>query len=787
MTRRNPSTRHPRRQWPATRSLTCAIGVALALGSGAAHAATISVDSSADGALGTFPEDCTLRAAIEAANTGAPVDGCTTGSPGADAIVFDSGLAQATITLAAGQLGIFNDLSITGPVADDAGGIVIDGDAQSRLLFIEGATASEFAVGLAGMTLTNGFESGTPGGAVHVYFADLGLDHVTVSNSAIEATPSQTGGAGVYARFGNIELNNVTISGNAASTSAISTMGSGLGIFDGDLTIIDSMITGNSINPGLVGTGSGFHVSDGSLTMSGTTVSENTISSLGYGGGLSVLGDSASALISDSTIANNSASKAPIQRNGGGGLNINIAGTIELTNVIISGNSGGSGGGGALGAVSGLLTNVTVTDNAASKGEDQDFLVLGGGILFNEGDFTVVESTVSNNATFGGRGGGLYFQLFSGQDGSLTLIDSTVSGNSTDGQGGGIGVLSTNLELVNSTISGNASGESGGGILVSGASANLVHATVAFNSSSGGADGIVADQLSLNNSLIFQAEAGQTACSSQATSHSNSLSTDINCTGTATSLTNIALQPLADNGGPTLTHALGAASVAIDAAGDCVADFGIDTDQRGMQRPGIDSSACDIGAFEFQNLFSVSGTVSGLAGTGLVLQNNDDDDLAIDRDGSFTFNNTLTDGATYDVDVSVQPVDPDQFCSVANGSGTIEGADVTEVAVECGAGFTVGGSVSGLKLPGLVLGLDGVSLLLFDLDNDYVFPGVLPDGAAYEVSVELAPNAHDCQIANATGTIAGADVIDADVTCTTDIEFADGFEVLQPEPVELND
>ncbi|MFU8833097.1 MAG: hypothetical protein ACNA7J_13225, partial [Wenzhouxiangella sp.] len=155
--------------------------------------------------------------------------------------------------------------------------------------------------------------------------------------------------------------------------------------------------------------------------------------------------------------------------------------------------------------------------------------------------------------------------------------------------------------------------------------------------------------------------------------------------------------------------------------------------------------------------------------------------------GSFTFVNTLTDGSTYDVDVSVQPVDPDQFCSVANGMGTINGADVTDVTVECQAGFRVGGSVTGLKLPGLVLGLNEVPLLLFDIDNDYVLPAVLPDGAEYEVTAELVPNAHDCQIANATGTINGADVADADVACTTDIEFADGFEVLQPAPVELND
>lgn len=50
-----------------------------------------------------------------------------------------------------------------------------------------------------------------------------------------------------------------------------------------------------------------------------------------------------------------------------------------------------------------------------------------------------------------------------------------------------------------------------------------------------------------------------------------------------------------------MTHAIGADSVARDAAGNCLADFGILTDQRGEPRPGLLSSACDIGAFEYQD------------------------------------------------------------------------------------------------------------------------------------------------------------------------------------------
>jgi len=765
-----------------------AIAIALALGSGAAQAATITVDSSADGALGTFPDACTLRAAIEAANTGAPVDGCTTGSLGADAIEFDPGLAQATITLAAGQLGIFDELTITGPVADDAGGIVVDGNAQSRILFMEGATASEFAIGLTGMTLTNGFESGSEGGAVNVNSADLELHHVTVSDSA---TVSSSYG-GLIVLNGNLSLSNSTVTGNSTDRNV-----GGLGIRNGDLTLISSMISDNSAGSNLGGADA---CGDVNLYMIDSTVSGN--SARFSAGGLRVAGPGLSCsdyvpgsttTIIDSTISNNTT----VDGNGGG---LNLSATdVEMTNVVVTGNSvtglNDRGGGVVLTQGNMVLTNVTITGNSAVRA--------GGGLVVgNDGvsaNLILNDSRIINNVVTGDSGadvdGGAGIRVAGGE---TTINSSTISGNSSEStgfgvKGGGIFIYDATVSLNNSTVSGNStrgSSVSGGGIyLRDDSDVSLVHTTVANNTAASGADGIHVSQsqFSLDNSLIVQSEAGQTACNAQATSHSSTLATDSSCTGTGTALADIALQPLADNGGATLTHALGPTSVAMEAAGDCVADFGIDTDQRGFPRPGIDSSACDIGAFEFQNVFSVSGTVSGLAGTGLVLQNNGEDDLAIDSDGSFTFANTLTNGSNYNVEVTEYPLDPLQSCWVANGNGTINGADVTDVTVECEAGFRVGGSVTGLELPGLVLGLDDVPLLLLDVDNDYVLPAVLPDGAEYQVTVELVPNAHDCQIANATGTIAGADVFDADVACTTDIEFADGFELLQPEPVELNE
>jgi uncharacterized delta-60 repeat protein len=99
--------------------------------------------------------------------------------------------------------------------------------------------------------------------------------------------------------------------------------------------------------------------------------------------------------------------------------------------------------------------------------------------------------------------------------------------------------------------------------------------------------------------------------------------------------------------------------------------------------------------------FTVAGTVDGLQGTGLVL----DDvgaDLPVSANGRFTFPAARPAGATYDVKVKAQPHGPDQVCTVANGRGTVT-ANVTGVTVHCttratplglDATFGTGGRVS---------------------------------------------------------------------------------------------
>ena len=80
------------------------------------------------------------------------------------------------------------------------------------------------------------------------------------------------------------------------------------------------------------------------------------------------------------------------------------------------------------------------------------------------------------------------------------------------------------------------------------------------------------------------------------------------------------------------------------------------------------------------NAYMVGGTVSGLSGT-VVLQDNGSDYLTINSNGSFTFATPVAQGAPYSVTVLTQPTG--QTCSVTNGSGTMGGANVTNVGVNC--------------------------------------------------------------------------------------------------------
>jgi hypothetical protein len=166
--------------------------------------------------------------------------------------------------------------------------------------------------------------------------------------------------------------------------------------------------------------------------------------------------------------------------------------------------------------------------------------------------------------------------------------------------------------------------------------------------------------------------------------------------------------------------------------------------------------------------FAVGGSVSGLVGSGLVLQNNGAGDLPIAADGSFTFATRLATGTTYNVAVLSQPTSPSQSCTVSRGSGSIAAANVADVSVTCATGqFSIRGSVSGLTGSGLVLQNNGGNDLSIPADGPFAFGNRLVDGATYTVTVRTQPTGQNCVVRNPSGTIRSGDVSDVEVACAS--------------------
>jgi len=168
--------------------------------------------------------------------------------------------------------------------------------------------------------------------------------------------------------------------------------------------------------------------------------------------------------------------------------------------------------------------------------------------------------------------------------------------------------------------------------------------------------------------------------------------------------------------------------------------------------------------------FTVGGTVNGLSGSGLILQDNGGSDLPISSGGTFSFINTVGSGSPYAVTVKTQPSSPTQTCTVSNGSGTIGSTNVLSVVVNCvNQSFTVGGTVSGLAGSGLVLQDNGGDNLNISSSGAFTFATPVAIGSPYAVTVKTQPAnlSQTCTVTNGTGTINAAAVTNVSVACTT--------------------
>jgi hypothetical protein len=165
--------------------------------------------------------------------------------------------------------------------------------------------------------------------------------------------------------------------------------------------------------------------------------------------------------------------------------------------------------------------------------------------------------------------------------------------------------------------------------------------------------------------------------------------------------------------------------------------------------------------------YIISGTVSDLLSTNsIVLQDNGADPTTVTYPATgFSFTTKIASGSDYNVTVQTQPTG--QACTVANGSGTVSGANVSNVVVTCGTNsYSIGGTLSGLAATESVTLQDnsGDNLTL-SANGSFTFGTLIPENGAYSVSVLTQPAGQLCSVTHGAGTAAGSDVTNVSVIC----------------------
>ncbi|MEB3211050.1 MAG: right-handed parallel beta-helix repeat-containing protein [Leptolyngbyaceae bacterium] len=483
--------------------------------------------------------------------------------PDGGTIMFAPHLANQVITLELGELSIAKNLTINGDMNNDGqSDITINANQQSRVFNVDdGNITPDKTVLLNGLKVTGGRTvlDNEKGGGIR------NLENLIVRNSVISGNST----AGSYGRGGGIY-------------SGVGVGPKGGEFYDpfNNLTIANSTISNNSTT-GNGSDGGGIASRYGNVTVNNSTISGNTV--LGRsseGGGIHIFGayfgEDSLLTVNNSTIIGNS---APYGR--GGGIMAPIS-NVTAINSTISNNSAASGGG-----ISLIFSDMTIQNSTISHNATDGF----GGGIFNDYDvwMKIANSTISGNSA-ARDGGGIFNGVYSG----LTVKNSTISGNSAEGKGGGLlNDFNAGVNIQNTTITDNTAPDNqGSGIAqeeydLSDPPIDVVSSIIAGNTNSD-VDFVGDDSLrsfvSLGNNLIGTGNAV----------------TDFDHASDLVGIVDPGLGGLADNGGPTQTHALLPGSPAIDAGSN---PDGLATDQRGNGFDRVVNGQADIGAFEFYGLF----------------------------------------------------------------------------------------------------------------------------------------------------------------------------------------
>lgn len=432
--------------------------LAFSLTSATAHAATIAVDSAGDD-MNLGPNgNCTIREAIEAANTNTAVDACIAGAAGQDLIELPAATLTLAIAGANEDANATGDLDVLEPVEiRGAGSATTTLDATGlgdRVLQI----ADGVKVTLVDLTVTGGRALGgaseTASGGAIWNGGDLTLVRVTASdNQAIGGDgneQSQNGGTGQGGALYNaptasltldtaVVENNVARGGNGAtvccsfSCSCTTSGPAGHGYAGaiespGALTIVrstiqDNLAVGGSSSrstPGSAQAGA-LHLGGMPATVRGTLFARNSASMAGRFNlvappnavaGAILVGAGTNLVLDESLLSENLASGgvSSIQAGSGtgGAMTVNAGATVQVTNSTFAknhaiggdntllGSSGGAATGGAIDTAGTLaLQNVTFTDNDVTSGAAPTPGVAQGAALYSRASTTIVNSIVA--------------------------------------------------------------------------------------------------------------------------------------------------------------------------------------------------------------------------------------------------------------------------------------------------------------------------------------------------------------------------------------------------------
>jgi CSLREA domain-containing protein/uncharacterized repeat protein (TIGR01451 family) len=440
---------------------------------------------------------------------------------------------------------------------------ILDAAGDGRVFWVP--TVGEVA--LENLILQGGLVSHSGGG---IYIEPDAA--VTMSGVSVRENEGQTGG-GVLNR-GVLTIDDSTLEDNRAS--------SGGAIYNqGPLTITESTIRDNSVTSVAGGI---YNITPERVVFRGTIFDDNqAVQSAG-----AIFNDETADLSIDSCqIVNNGT-----ENYGGAIVNQNL---LEIKDTLIANNNAGQGASGTGGAIANFaqmlglirmeILSSTIVDNSGGGH--------GGGIYMpNGGTLTITQSTISRNQS-GGKGGGIYLanDMFYFLYGRVTLANSTISLNEAEGDGGGVWAVPQDLtvwvSMTHVTLAGNQSTSgSGGGVYSDYGDANITYENTLLAGNTAGGPGIVSD---CAGSGIFSSQGynlvgGGGGCPTVGTDQSASLATLFS--------QEVSLE-LMDHGGPSLTHALLAGGVAVDAVPLATC---LPVDQRGVNRPV--GPLCDIGAYE---------------------------------------------------------------------------------------------------------------------------------------------------------------------------------------------